>query len=223
MPLIGGVRTNSLTAGRVALPLAECGVSVHGIELSPYLAERLRAKPASETVPVTIGRHDHDPRSGQLHAGVPGANTIVNVTTQEEQLAVFANAAAHLKHGGCFVVELVVPQLHHVPPGDTARVFRLDPDHVGIESFGDLAGQIARSHHWMHVRGRLVRHSAPYRYVWPAELSSFGELAPSAVHLGQHQPDRGIREVAVTRPDMPPSRGRGDVRAGTAAVNEAVT
>ncbi len=102
------------------------------------------------------------------------ANTIMNVTTQDEQMAVFANASAHLEPEGCFVVEVIVPQLQHVPPGDTARVFRHQPDHLAIETFDDQVGQIAWSHHWMHVEGRLVRHSAPYRYVWPSELKLMG-------------------------------------------------
>jgi len=170
--------------GRVALPLAARGVpvhgielSVHGIELSPYMAERLRAKPGAETVPVTIGDMTTTRVPGTFTLVYLVANTIMNVTTQEEQRAVFANAAAHLQPGGCFVVEVIVPQLQHVPPGDTARVFRLDPDHVGIETFDDLVGQIAWSHHWIEVRGRLVRHSAPYRYVWPSELDLMAMLA----------------------------------------------
>ena len=104
------------------------------------------------------------------------ANTIMNVTTQDDQLAVFANAAAHLEPGGCFVVEVIVPQLRRVPSGETARVFILDPDHVGIETFDDLVGQIAWSHHWIEADGRLVRHSAPYRYVWLSELDLMARI-----------------------------------------------
>ncbi len=94
----------------------------------------------------------------------------MNLTTQEEQIAVFSNAAAHLAFGGHFVIELIVPQLRRVPPSEVAWVFRLDPDHVGIETFDDVVGQVAWSHHWIQVDGRLVRHSAPYRYIWPSEL-----------------------------------------------------
>jgi hypothetical protein len=75
------------------------------------------------------------------------------------------------------VVELIVPQLRRVPPGERGWVFTLDPDHVGIETFDDPVGQVAWSHHWIHADGRLVRHSAPYRYVWPAELDLMGKLA----------------------------------------------
>ena len=105
------------------------------------------------------------------------ANAIMNVTTQDDQLAVFANAAAHLESDGCFVVEVIVPQLRRLPPGEVARVMTLEPDHVGIETFDDMAGQIAWSHHWIQVHGRVVRHSAPYRYVWPSELDLMAKIA----------------------------------------------
>jgi SAM-dependent methyltransferase len=164
--LAGGGQALEFAAGtgRVALALSARGVEVHGLELSAHMAERLSAKPGGDAVPVTIG--------DMTAARVPGApfrlvylvaNTIMNVTTQDDQLAVFGNAAAHLEPGGCFVVEVIVPQLRRVPPGDNSRVFTLDPDHVGIETFDDLVGQIAWSHHWIEADGRLVRHSAPYR------------------------------------------------------------
>jgi hypothetical protein len=73
-------------------------------------------------------------------------------------------------------VEVIVPQLRRVPPGETARVFTMDPDHVGIETFDDVAAQIAWSHHWIEADGRLVRHSAPYRYVWPSELDLMARI-----------------------------------------------
>ncbi len=101
----------------------------------------------------------------------------MSVTTQEEQVAVFRNAARHLVSGGRFVVEVVVPQLRKVPPGEGARVFSLEPDHVGVETFDDTVGRVSWSHHWMAVEGRLVRHSAPYRYVWPSELDLMARLA----------------------------------------------
>jgi SAM-dependent methyltransferase len=162
--------------GRVALALSARGVAVHGIELSPHMAGRLLAKPGAEAVPVTIGDMTTTRVRGTFKLVCLVANTLMNVTTQDEQLAVFANAAAHLQPGGCFVVEVLVPQLRRVPPGEAGWVFTLDPDHVGIETFDDLAGQIAWSHHWMEVDGRLVRHSAPYRYVWPSELDLMAKL-----------------------------------------------
>lgn len=108
------------------------------------MAQRPAAKPGADAIPVTIG--------DMTSASVPGtplqlvhlvANTIMNVTTQEDELAVFANAAAHLASGGCLVVEVIVPQLRRVSPGEVGRVFTLDPDHVGVETFENLVGQIA--------------------------------------------------------------------------------
>jgi SAM-dependent methyltransferase len=173
----GRVLEFAVGTGRVALRLSARGLAVHGIELSAPMAEQLRAKPGSDGVPVTIGDMTSTRVPGEFTLVYLVRNTIMNVTTQDEQLAVFENAAAHLSAGGCFVVEVIVPQLRHVPPGDLARVFTLEPDHVGIETFDDLVGQIAWSHHWFNVDGRLLRHSAPYRYVWPSELDLMARLA----------------------------------------------
>ena len=156
--------------GRIALPLSARGIPVHGIELSPDMVEQLRAKPNADAVSVTIGDMTTTRLSDHFELVYVVANSIMNVTTQEEQIAVFSSAAAQLVAGGHFVVELIVPQLRRVPPSEVGWVFRLDPDHVGIETYDDIVGQVAWSHHWIEVDGRLVRHSAPYRYIWPAEL-----------------------------------------------------
>lgn len=167
----------ALGTGRVALPLSQRGVSVYGIELSPHMVEVFRAKPGADAIPVRIGDMTTSRITGSFKLVYLVANTIMNVTTQEEQLAVFTNAATHLQPGGKFVVELIVPQLRNAPPDGLGRVFTLESDHVGIETFDDLVGQIAWSHHWMELDGRLVKHSAPYRYVWPAELDLMARLA----------------------------------------------
>lgn len=163
--------------GRVAVPLAERVAAVHGIELSPHMVERLRAKPGADAVTVTIGDMTCSRVPGSFELVYLVANTIMNVTTQDEQVAVFANAAAHLRPGGFFLIEVIVPQVSRVPAGEKARVFRLDPDHVGVETFDDAVEQIAWSHHWITAGERLVRHSAPYRYVWPAELDLMARIA----------------------------------------------
>lgn len=167
----------AIGTGRVALPLSARGVPVEGIELSPHMAEHLRRKPGSDAVPVTMGDMCTARVAGAFTLVYLVYNTIMNVTTQDEQVATFQNAAAHLVPGGCFVVEIVVPQLRRVVPGELGRVFTLEPDHVGIETFDDLVGQVTWSHHWMAVGGQLIRHSAPYRYVWPSELDLMGKLA----------------------------------------------
>ena len=163
--------------GRVALPLSARGVAVSGIELSPDMAGQLAAKPGADGIAVTVGDMTTTRIPGSFRLVYLVFNTIMNVTTQHEQVAVFANAAAHLAPGGHFVVEVGVPALRQLPAGQLGRVFALDPDHVGIETFDDPIGQITWSHHWRQHAGRLVRHSAPYRYVWPAELDLMARLA----------------------------------------------
>ena len=163
----------AIGTGRVGLPLSRMDIAVTGIELSPHMVERMRTKPGADAVPVTIGDMTTTRVPGEFRLVYLVANTLMNVTTQDEQVAVFQNAAAHLEPGGCFVLELIVPQ-----PSPGPRVFTLEPDHVGIETFDDMTtAQIASSHHWMVVNGELVRHSAAYRYVWPAELDLMARLA----------------------------------------------
>jgi len=173
----GPVLEFAVGTGRVALPLSARGVPVHGIELSPHMAERLRIKPGAEAVPVTVGDMTAVRLSSTFRLVYLVANTIMNVTTQGDQEKVFRNAAGHLEPGGRFVVEVIVPQPPSPAHQEGGRVFTLDPDHVGIETFDDPVGQIAWSHHWMDVDGRLVKHSAPYRYVWPSELDLMAKLA----------------------------------------------
>lgn len=167
----------AIGTGRVALPLRARGVAVEGIELSPAMTAQLRRKPGGEAVPVTVGDMTATRRAGEFTLVYLVWNSLMNVTTQDGQVAVFENAAAHLRTGGRFVVEVGVPQLHRLAPGEVGRVFDLADDHVGIDTFDDPAGQILRSHHWSVVGGRLLRHSAPYRYVWPAELDLMARIA----------------------------------------------
>jgi SAM-dependent methyltransferase len=167
----------AIGTGRIGLPLSARGVPVAGIELSPYMVDQLRRKAGSEAIDVIVGDMTTTRIDRSFSLVYLVFNTIMNVTTQAEQAAVFVNAAAHLAPGGHFVVEVVVPQLRRLPPGELGRVFELSPDHVGIETFDDLEGQVSWSHHWIYVDGRLVRHSAPYRYVWPSELDLMAQLA----------------------------------------------
>jgi SAM-dependent methyltransferase len=161
--------------GRVALPLAARGVPVSGIELSAAMAERLRAKDDEQRIEVTLGDMATTRVDGRFRLVYLVYNTIGNLTTQDEQVACFANAAAHLAPGGCFVLECVVPRLP--ARGESAIVFDSTPGHVGFDTF-DTATQTSWSHHWWdRGGGRLQIFSAPYRYVWPAEMDLMARLA----------------------------------------------
>jgi hypothetical protein len=103
-------------------------------------------------------------------------NTIMNLITQEVQVACFRNGAAHLRAGGCFVIKVVVPELRRLPPGETLHVFAASDEHWGIDEY-DIANQVVVSHHFETFDGRLERSSMPFRYVWPSELDLMAELA----------------------------------------------
>ncbi len=161
--------------GRIALPLARRGVAVHGIELSKAMAARLRAKPGGEDLPVTIGDFATTTVDGTFSVVYVVFNTIGNLTTQAAQVACFRNVAAHLEPGGCFVVELLIPDLRRLPPGETMLVFHASRTHWGIDEY-DVANQGLTSHHFELVDGRFERASVPFRYTWPAELDLMAQL-----------------------------------------------
>ena len=162
--------------GRLALPLAARGVAVHGIELSPAMVRQLRAKSDGDAIKVTIGDFATARLDRTFTLAYLVRNTIVNLTTQDEQVACFRNVASHLEPGGCFVIEVYVPALRRLPPGTTTHVFAATPTHLGFEEY-DVAAQIAYSHHYWVEHGRVETFSAPFRYVWPSELDLMARLA----------------------------------------------
>jgi SAM-dependent methyltransferase len=162
--------------GRIAMPLRRRGIRVHGTELSPAMAARLRAEPGAADIGVTIGDFATATVDGPFALVYLLRNTITNLTTQDEQVQAFANAAAHLRPGGCFVVENYIPALRRLPPGQTAVVFAATPDHLGVEEY-DLASQVAVSRHYWTIDGELRTFSSPHRYAWPSELDLMACLA----------------------------------------------
>jgi len=163
--------------GRVALPLAARGVRVHGIELSRAMTARLHAKPGGTDIPVTIGDMSTTRVPGEFALVYLVFNTIGNLTTQDAQVAAFANAAAHLAPGGVFVVEVGVPALRRLPPGQTAVPFDTSPGHWGFDTY-DVATQAMASHHFTITEdGRASYDAVPFRYVWPSELDLMARLA----------------------------------------------
>lgn len=164
--------------GRVAIPLAAHGVSVHGIELSQAMVDRLRAKPGGDAVTVTVGDMVDTRVPGEFGLVYLVFNTIGNVTTQDDQVAVFENAAAHLVPGGCFVVEKSLPILRRLPGDERFAVFDHTEEHVGIDEY-DTATQLMWSHHYSSDDGGATYHrtSVPFRYAWPAELDLMARIA----------------------------------------------
>ena len=174
----GGALELGIGTGRIALPLAERGVRVHGIDLSEAMVAKLREKPGAEAIDVTIGDFATTRVDDTFSLAYLVFNTIMNLTTQDEQVACFENVAAHLQPGGCFVIEVVVPALRLLPPGETIHVFSYrTPTQFGFDEY-DVASQGLVSHHYGERRdGSFGRSSAPFRYVWPAELDLMARIA----------------------------------------------
>lgn len=171
----------AIGTGRVAVPLAARGVSVAGIELSPHMVEQLRTKADEATIPVVIGDMANAVAPGKYTLVYLVYNTISNLLSQDQQVACFRNAFRHLIPGGRFVIELWVPELRKLPPGQQATVWLSEPGYIGLDTFDVLRQQVV-SHHFRFDENaggggsaRLWRSS--HRYIWPAELDLMGKLA----------------------------------------------
>jgi SAM-dependent methyltransferase len=173
----GAALEMAVGTGRVALPLASRGVPVSGIELSPDMVTQLRAKPGGDAIPVTIGDMATTRVEGAFRLVYLLYNTIGNVETQDRQVACFANAAAHLEPGGWFVIEVGVPDLRRLVPGQDSIVFAHSPGYVGYDRYDDLVAQHAVSHHFVADGSGVREVRTPFRYVWPSELDLMARLA----------------------------------------------
>jgi SAM-dependent methyltransferase len=176
----GPVLEFGIGTGRVALPLARRGLDVHGIDASSAMLGQLSAKPGADSVHVTVGNFARDRVPGTFRLVYLVFNTIMNLTTQAEQVACFRNAAAHLEPGGRFVVEVMIPDLQRLPAGETVRPFTVSPTRLGFDEY-DVANQALVSHHYRIEGTSAVALSTPFRYVWPAELDLMAQLAGLAL------------------------------------------
>ena len=168
----GGALELAVGTGRIAVPLAERGIRVVGIDLSPDMVVQLRTK--TTEIPVTLGDMTTTRVDGKFSLVYVVFNSIFNLRTQERQVECFENAATHLEPGGCFVVEIMVPELQRLPRGDRFLLFDATPEHVGFDEY-DLVSQELTSHHYDPQHGTYS--TFPGRYIWPAELDLMARLA----------------------------------------------
>ena len=166
----------AIGTGRIGLPLSQRGVPVHGIELSKAMLARLRVKPGGDAVAVTIGDMTTTRVDGTFTLAYLVFNTINNLTTQDMQVACFANVARHLSPGGCFVIETGVPPLRLLPPGQDIQGYRASPDRIVSYKF-DHATQNYSGHYAEFNDGTGDYHTIPFRYVWPSELDLMAQMA----------------------------------------------
>jgi SAM-dependent methyltransferase len=162
--------------GRIALPLAARGVRVDGIDLSSAMVERLRAKPGGSEIEVAVGDFATATIGGNFALVYLVFNTIMNLTTADQQLRCFENAATHLAPGGRFVIEVSVPQLQRLAPGETIHPFDVGETHLGFDEY-DVVSQRMISHHYTISGGSVRVAAVPFRYVWPSELDLMARLA----------------------------------------------
>jgi hypothetical protein len=162
--------------GRIALPLSRRGVRVQGIDLSAAMLAQLRAKPGGEDIGVAVGDAATTRVGGTFRLVYMVWNTIMNLTTQEMQVECFLNAAAHLEPGGCFVVEVMVPDLQRLPAGETVRPFLVSSTRLGFDEYDIPVQGLVSHHYWVGGDGARVE-SMPFRFVWPAELDLMARIA----------------------------------------------
>ena len=173
---VGRALELGIGTGRIALPLARRGVTVHGVDLSRAMVARLRDKPGGDAIGVTIGDFATTRVDGAFSVAYLVFNTIMNLTTQAAQVACFRNVAAHLEPGGCFLIEVMVPELRKLPAGQSVVPFHVSPTRWSFDLY-DVATQAMSSNYIEVVDGRGEYRSIPFRYVWPAELDLMAELA----------------------------------------------
>ncbi|MFL5918751.1 MAG: class I SAM-dependent DNA methyltransferase [Gaiellaceae bacterium] len=172
----GPVLELGIGTGRVAVPLAQRGLRVHGIDLSEAMVKKLQEKPGAEEIGITIGDFATTKVDATFTLAYLVCNTIMNLTTQEAQVACFENVAAHLDPGGCFVIEVGLPDLQRLPFGETLRIFDFGETHIGIDEY-DVVNQGLVSHHYTKRDGEFERSWGPFRYVWPSELDLMARIA----------------------------------------------
>jgi len=167
----------AIGTGRVAVPLRARGVPVTGIELSEPMVAQLRTKAGPDDIPVVVGDMASTRVPGEFALVYLVFNTISNLLTQQEQVACFANAAAHLRPGGHFLVELGIPDLRSLPPGQAAYPFDVTDHHLGIDTYDLLEQRLTSNHFTRDPDGRYRRVDSHHRYAWPAELDLMAQLA----------------------------------------------
>lgn len=167
----------AIGTGRIAVPLAERGVTVAGIDTSEAMIRRLRDKPGAERIEAVVGDMAATRVDGEFSLVYLVFNTIFNLVEQEGQVACFENAAAHLRPGGRFVIEARVPELQRLPPGQTILPWRAEPDGISAYVYDVVEQRLSARHYFIDADGRIECSPTEMRYAWPAELDLMARIA----------------------------------------------
>ena len=174
----GEVLELAIGTGRIALPLAERGVSIRGIDVSEAMIAKLRAKPGGSDIEVTMGDFADVPVEGRFDLVFLVFNTLFALTTQEEQLRCLTNVAEHLTDAGVFVVEAFVPDVARFDRGQRVHAESIELDRAMLDvSVHDQSRQLVDVQHMIVTKAGIQLYPLRFRYVWPSELDLMARLA----------------------------------------------
>lgn len=176
---IGGTALElGIGTGRIAIPLLNAGVNIHGIDASEAMVTRLRAKPGGEKIPISMGNFADLPVKGQYSLIYVVFNTFFALLSQEEQIRCFQNVANHLAPKGVFVIEAFVPDMTRFTAGQSLRVTSIDENELQIDvSIIEQDKQVISSQHVLLTEGGTQFYPVKLRYAWPSELDLMARLS----------------------------------------------
>ena len=174
----GPVLELAIGTGRIALPLAEQGVEVHGVDASEAMVERLRAKPGGDRIPVTMGDFAEVPVEGRFPVVFVAFNTFFALESQEQQVRCFENVAAHLTDDGVFALEAFVPDVARFDRSQRVGAINVELDEVQFEitRYDPVDQRVTSQHVFLGPRG-IELTPVVIRFAWPAELDLMARLA----------------------------------------------
>jgi SAM-dependent methyltransferase len=207
----GRVLELAIGTGRVAVPLAGRGLEVHGIDISPAMVERLRARPGGASIPVTMGDFREVAAPGRFSLIFVAFNTFFALLTQEHQLDCFRNVAARLEEDGLFALEVFVPDLSRWVRGQVTQAVQVEEGHVKLDiSTHDPVSQVVTTQHVLIREEGTRLYPVKLRYAWPAELDLMARLAGLRLRDRWSDWDRSRFTAASTKHVSVYERDEGD-------------
>ena len=179
-PLAKGRRVLELGigTGRIALPLAERGIKIHGVDASPAMVAKLRSKSGGAEIPVEMGNFANLKLGGRFSLIYVVFNTFFGLLAQEDQVRCFTRVAKRLTPDGAFVIEALVPDLTRFDRGQrTSTTLLSDERTIMAVSKLDAAPQRIRSQHLVIDKSGVHRYPVELRFAYPPELDLMARIA----------------------------------------------
>jgi len=174
----GNVLELGIGTGRIAIPLLNTGLTVHGIDASESMVAKLQAKPGGESIPVKMGNFADVSVDGQYKLIYVVFNTFFSLLTQDEQVRCFRNVAKHLASDGVFVIEAFVPDLKRFTAGQAIRLTRIELNEIQVDVTQlEPESQVVTTQHIVLTEQGTRFYPVKLRYVWPVEMDLMAQLA----------------------------------------------